>query len=55
LKKGIQDVEFCFPTTTIATSSPQNNNNESNNKILYQEKIRKKSWTRCRYTREARP
>ncbi len=55
MKKGIQDVEFCFPTTTIATSSPQNNNNESNNKILYQKKTRKKSWTMWKYVRELRP
>ncbi len=41
LKKGIQDVKFCFPA---AASSPQKNNNESNNKILYQKKTRKKSW-----------
>ncbi len=44
LKKGIQDIEICFPTAATAASSPQKNNNESNNKILYQKKTRKKSW-----------
>jgi len=47
LKKGIQDLEFCFQAIVAATLSPPKNNNESNNK--------KNSWTMWRYTREARP
>jgi hypothetical protein len=53
LKKGIQDLEFCFQATIATTSSPPKSNNESNNKKLYKKKL-EKNWTMWKYTREAK-
>ncbi len=42
LKKGIQDVEFCFPATAAATSAPQKNKMNQITKYYIKRKLEKK-------------
>ncbi len=42
LKKGIQDVEFCFPATAAATSSPQKKIMNQITKYYIKRKLEKK-------------